>query len=115
MPERTSKHISEAKVSIGRIEEFLTLDELEGGGAAARGPGPVQDEAAVRILSGSFAWDQENQGSTLESVDFAAPRGALVLVVGSIGSGKSSLLSAILGMRLVGWMAGRAASRFVCF
>lgn len=46
--------------------------------------------------NGTFSWDKEI-GSTLKDLSFRVKEGALVAVVGAVGSGKSSLLSAFLG------------------
>ncbi|KXS18959.1 hypothetical protein M427DRAFT_95715 [Gonapodya prolifera JEL478] len=40
---------------------------------------------------------QENGHTILRGVDFVLPKGALMMVVGPVGSGKSSLLSALVG------------------
>jgi hypothetical protein len=54
------------------------------------------DAPAVQIGNGSFAWDASSQ-PVLSEISLAVPKGALVIVVGPVGSGKSSLLSAVLG------------------
>lgn len=47
---------------------------------------------------GQFISSNENQHiETLHSVELEVPRGKLIGVCGSVGSGKSSLLSAIMG------------------
>jgi ATP-binding cassette subfamily C (CFTR/MRP) protein 1 len=45
----------------------------------------------------SFAWGTETDTPILRSISWKVNEGALVAVVGTVGSGKSSLLSAILG------------------
>lgn len=48
------------------------------------------------IEDGSFSWT--NNGSPyLQSINMKVKTGSLVAVVGPVGSGKSSLLSAMLG------------------
>lgn len=42
-------------------------------------------------------WDAENLSDVLKHIDLKIPRGKLTAVVGAVGAGKSSLLSAILG------------------
>jgi len=50
---------------------------------------PIVDEAAKR--------DGEEKPFMLSEIDLAIPRGAFVVVVGRIGSGKSALLQALIG------------------
>lgn len=49
------------------------------------------------INNGSFKWDKNNEKITLKNINFSVKRGQLVAIVGQVGEGKSSLLSAILG------------------
>lgn len=65
-------------------------------------------------VDGKFAWyDEKATDATLFDVNIQIPRGKLTIVVGSIGSGKSSLLASILGeTNLIGgelhWLAENA-------
>jgi ABC-type Mn2+/Zn2+ transport system ATPase subunit len=54
------------------------------------------DVPAVQITNGSFAWDAGSQ-PVLSDITLAVPKRSLVIVVGPVGSGKSSLLAAVLG------------------
>lgn len=49
----------------------------------------------IIIESGTFAWEPET--ITLRDVNLRIKEGSLVAIVGTVGSGKSSLLAAILG------------------
>lgn len=51
------------------------------------------------IRNGTFAWGhgEEDGKPILEDLNMTAEKGSLVAVVGSVGAGKSSLCSAILG------------------
>ena len=61
--------------------------------------------SAIVVQAASFNWDQipQDQKSlslsniTLQNLNLSIPKGSLVAIVGSVGSGKSSLLSALLG------------------
>lgn len=44
----------------------------------------------------SFSW-APNSDSVLKDIDLHVPEGKLIAVIGPVGSGKSSLLSALLG------------------
>jgi ABC-type multidrug transport system fused ATPase/permease subunit len=50
----------------------------------------------IEVKDGSFAWERAAP-PTLTEINFSVRPGALVGVIGSVGAGKSSLLSAILG------------------
>jgi ABC-type cobalamin/Fe3+-siderophores transport system ATPase subunit len=65
-------------------------------------------QPAVEVVNGSFAW-QRGEAPLLRGVSLAVPRGALVVVVGAVGSGKSSLLAALLGEMVA--LDGRVAVR----
>ncbi|KAL4446696.1 hypothetical protein ABPG77_007940 [Micractinium sp. CCAP 211/92] len=81
------------KVALDRIQKFMQAEEM-----AQRTPLPPAGpgQAAVEVVAGSFAW-AAGDAPLLHDIDLAVPRGALVIVVGSVGCGKSSLLSALLG------------------
>lgn len=53
---------------------------------------------ALVIENGSFSWDTEQiERPTLQNINFHVEQGQLIAIVGTVGSGKSSLLSALLG------------------
>lgn len=51
------------------------------------------------VKNGTFAWGQgeEDGKPILQNLDMTVEKGSLVAVVGTVGAGKSSLCSAILG------------------
>ena len=55
--------------------------------------------AAVVVQGGQFLWegDEEQASWRLKDIEMKVPHGRLVALVGTVGSGKSSLLSALLG------------------
>lgn len=56
-------------------------------------------DAAVKVEGGCFTWEgnEEQTSWRLEDIDLTIPHGRLVALVGSVGAGKSSILSALLG------------------
>ena len=70
-------------------------------------------ENAVELKNATFTWGRATDPTstrTLTNISLAIPKGSLVAVVGSVGSGKSSLLYALLGeMEKVGDSAGVVA------
>ncbi|XP_071504808.1 ATP-binding cassette sub-family C member 9-like [Diadema antillarum] len=60
-------------------------------------PSPVPDDVAVKIVNGNFTWDENSNLPVISKVNVEIPAGKLTMVVGQVGSGKSSFCSAILG------------------
>lgn len=88
--------LSQAIVSLERLDRFMTSKELsedtvervqvsEGGGIA------------VEVRDGSFSWDDESGEEVVKNLNLEIKKGELAAIVGTVGSGKSSLLAAILG------------------
>lgn len=53
-------------------------------------------QAAIKVENGSFAWEKGGDAA-LTGVDLEVLDGQLLMVVGAVGSGKSSLLHALMG------------------
>ncbi|GAK67638.1 ABC transporter family protein [Moesziomyces antarcticus] len=78
-------------------------------------------EDAIKLQDASFTWETTPFAATTETVatldalDLTVPRGALCAVVGGVGSGKSSLVSALAGeMRQTQGKVTLASSTAVC-
>jgi len=56
---------------------------------------PVSD-TPVKISNANFAWNEGDE-PILKDIDLKVKQGELVMVVGSVGSGKSTILQAVLG------------------
>uniref|UniRef100_A0A673HYL8 Multidrug resistance-associated protein 1 n=1 Tax=Sinocyclocheilus rhinocerous TaxID=307959 RepID=A0A673HYL8_9TELE len=74
----------QASVSMKRLRVFLSHEELD------------EDNVERPAITASFSWSKDDS-PTLKRIHVRIPEGALVAVVGHVGSGKSSLLSALLG------------------
>jgi ABC-type multidrug transport system fused ATPase/permease subunit len=83
------------KVSLDRIASFLCLEELPMD-AVQRLPSGYSD-VAIEVSNGCFSWDVSAEVPTLKDLNFQVRQGMRVAVCGMVGSGKSSLLSCILG------------------
>ncbi|ONH89522.1 hypothetical protein PRUPE_I000500 [Prunus persica] len=87
--------IAQTKVSLDRIASFLSLDDLP--------PDVIENlprgssDTAIEIVDGNFSWDLSSPSPTLKDLNFKVSQGMRVAVCGTVGSGKSSLLSCILG------------------
>ncbi|KAJ4324230.1 ATP-binding cassette glutathione S-conjugate transporter ycf1 [Neodidymelliopsis sp. IMI 364377] len=89
--------IVEASVAVSRITDYLTADELQAD-AVRREPAVEENgDESVRIRDASFTWDKNAENRTLEEINFTAHKGDLACIVGRVGSGKSSMLQAVLG------------------
>uniref|UniRef100_A0A2K5CJD3 ATP binding cassette subfamily C member 6 n=1 Tax=Aotus nancymaae TaxID=37293 RepID=A0A2K5CJD3_AOTNA len=84
--------VIQTRISLGRLEDFLNAKELL--------PQSIETEYigdhAIGFTDASFSWDKRGI-PVLKDLNLKIPEGALVGVVGQVGSGKSSMLSAILG------------------
>ncbi|OQR75813.1 multidrug resistance protein-like [Tropilaelaps mercedesae] len=85
----------QAAVSVKRMNKFLSSEELDlYVGRYSSRTSPV----TVSVKKGTFAWSKaERDQPTLRDITMQVSKGKLVAVVGQVGCGKSSLLSAILG------------------
>ncbi|XP_054865638.1 ATP-binding cassette sub-family C member 10 isoform X2 [Amphiprion ocellaris] len=104
--------VLEAKVSLERIQRFvkLTNQDLRAYYALVS---PEDSQTSVLLSQGTFSWqgpnscDQNKEGETetgaakgslqLHSLNLHITKGSLVVVVGKVGCGKSSLLAALTG------------------
>ncbi|NXN93448.1 MRP1 protein, partial [Rhinopomastus cyanomelas] len=84
----------QAKVSLRRLAAFLHVEELRPESSSGNTPDCVQ--ASITVRNGTFCWSKETS-PCLRRIDLTVPRGSLLAVVGQVGAGKSSLLSALLG------------------
>nr|XP_010972727.2 canalicular multispecific organic anion transporter 1 isoform X2 [Camelus dromedarius] len=82
----------QASVSIERLEKYLGGDELDT--SAIRHD--CNFDKAVQFSEASFTWDHDLE-VTIRDVNLDIMPGQLVAIVGTVGSGKSSLMSAMLG------------------
>ncbi|XP_032238396.2 ATP-binding cassette sub-family C member 4 isoform X2 [Nematostella vectensis] len=88
---------NESRVSLKRFEEALLLDEMHSEGLVKSTLRPKAEECGVFVKKASATWNKEIAIPTLDGLSFDVPSGCLLGVIGAVGSGKSSLLNAILG------------------
>ncbi|XP_027334133.1 putative ABC transporter C family member 15 [Abrus precatorius] len=87
--------IAQGKVSVDRIASFLKEEEIQHD--VIEYVAKDKTEFDVVIEKGRFSWDPESTTSTIDEIELKVKRGMKVAICGSVGSGKSSLLSGILG------------------
>ncbi|XP_045018396.1 ATP-binding cassette sub-family C member 4-like isoform X1 [Bubalus bubalis] len=85
--------VSEAVVSIQRIKKFLLLDEM----SQCYPQLPSDGRTIVDVQAFTAFWEKASETPTLQGLSFTVRPGELLAVVGPVGAGKSSLLSAVLG------------------
>ncbi|XP_035195040.1 multidrug resistance-associated protein 6-like isoform X3 [Oxyura jamaicensis] len=86
--------VVQAKVSLNRLAAFLNLEELNPESSKRNTSDCVH--ASITIRNGTFCWSKETS-PCLRRIDLTVPQGSLLAIVGPVGAGKSSLLSALLG------------------
>ncbi|KAJ1553509.1 hypothetical protein HK405_007699, partial [Cladochytrium tenue] len=124
LPQMISTY-ADASVALRRVQELL--DSTEQDFHPSIDANMIDNGLAVSVRNGSFVWDDpadleklppngdflvsketetiigadpvepSKPRLTLRDIELAIPSGALVAIVGSVGSGKSSLLSALVG------------------
>ncbi|KAM4822942.1 ATP-binding cassette sub-family C member 3 [Urocitellus parryii] len=85
--------LTQTSVSLKRIQRFLNQDELDSQCVERK---TISPGYAITVQNGTFTWAQDLP-PTLHSLDIQILKGTLVAVVGPVGCGKSSLVSALLG------------------
>jgi ATP-binding cassette, subfamily C (CFTR/MRP), member 1 len=83
------------KVSLDRIEKFLLEDEIKEEDVR-RVPSDDSD-IRIQVQDGNFSWSASGADLSLRNVKLCVSTGEKVAVCGPVGSGKSSLLHALLG------------------
>ncbi|XP_059046550.1 multidrug resistance-associated protein 1 isoform X2 [Achroia grisella] len=86
-------NVVQTSVGIKRLNKFMNSDELDDSDVEhdPKEPNPLL------IENGHFSWGAKDSDPVLKNINLHIPRGSLVAIVGAVGSGKSSLLSAMLG------------------
>lgn len=89
--------VVESTVAANRLKSFLTAGEIQND-AVEYLPAATEDgEETVKVWEASFTWGFNDSKQVLSDISFSARKGELNCIVGRVGSGKSSLLQAILG------------------
>ncbi|KAI4254065.1 MAG: hypothetical protein LQ352_003311 [Teloschistes flavicans] len=97
-------HVQECKVSIDRVEEFLNEDETDKYAQLSNNGKSKSGDALIGFEDATLTWgskdtrkDGETQAFRMLDLSIKFSIGNLNLVVGPTGSGKTSLLMALLG------------------
>lgn len=97
-------HVQEAKVSVDRIEEFLSEDETEKYEQLSLYEKDKDGQTLIAFDKATFSWDSKSGSTQVRSsafrligMDTKFHVGGLNIIAGQTGSGKTSLLMALLG------------------
>ncbi|KAJ8531785.1 hypothetical protein ON010_g14177 [Phytophthora cinnamomi] len=90
-PDQRRAHVSRAH----NLEHGLLPGVHPSGQHTGRRDG--HDKAVVSFQDADFQWIEDTPAPTLSNITFTLKAGTLTVVVGPVGSGKSSLVNAILG------------------
>ncbi|XP_055860708.1 multidrug resistance-associated protein 1-like isoform X2 [Biomphalaria glabrata] len=84
-------------VSSRRIAKFLVLPEMKvASSAQSSGNSEMLKDTAILLQDATLGWTSSGK-AILKNISLDVPKNSLVAVVGMVGCGKSSLISAILG------------------
>ena len=94
-------HVQESKVSVDRIEEFLTEEETEKYEQLATHDQDENGQPIIALKNATLTWGSKNGLGTaafrLLGIDTRFRVGGLNIIAGPTGAGKTSLLMALLG------------------
>ncbi|XP_006820965.2 ATP-binding cassette sub-family C member 9-like [Saccoglossus kowalevskii] len=79
-----------SKEAYGTFDQETSLGDFERANT-------LSDNVALMIKNGSYSWDVDNPVAAISDINLTIPAEKLTLIVGLVGSGKSSVLSAMLG------------------
>ncbi|XP_014786272.1 multidrug resistance-associated protein 1 [Octopus bimaculoides] len=85
-------YLAECSVSLKRVNKFLNSEDVDLNIICHDLP-PGE---AIKIQDGYYSWGNSKE-ETLKNINLTIPEGSLVALVGTVGSGKSSVLSCLLG------------------
>ncbi|MCO5578470.1 hypothetical protein L7F22_032313 [Adiantum nelumboides] len=86
---------AQVSVSLERLNRFLNDDELPSDAVQRTFTG--KSDYVIRVCDCTLAWNPESPKPTLNNINLAFTAGEKIAVCGAVGSGKSSLLLALLG------------------
>ena len=99
-------YLFQASVSVKRIDKYMNSSELNENAVTKINSSEPKDlppnnqneeQPAIKLDNASFRWSSDDQKLCLQNISLEIPKRSLVAIVGQVGSGKSSLLSAMLG------------------
>ena len=90
--------LTETLISIKRIQDFLLLEEvIEMSSAITVRETSISNSSFLKLKQVTGKWSGQCERNTLNGISFDANCGQLIAIVGPVGSGKGSIIHAILG------------------
>ncbi|KAJ2992857.1 hypothetical protein HDV02_002822 [Globomyces sp. JEL0801] len=93
-----SLRVTDAWLALGRIGDLLLSEELST--VLSHDEKDQNNNVALHIDNGCFEWETTDDSTNtfkLSNINVSIPKGSLTAIVGTIGSGKSSFLNALVG------------------
>lgn len=91
----------EASVSLYRIEDYLISEEIDSTAIKHEDFRKISNWTPsvplVDIQNANFKWDRHSATEDLKNINLSVKKGQLTAVVGRVGTGKSTLISSVLG------------------
>ncbi|KAJ8516868.1 hypothetical protein ONZ45_g5873 [Pleurotus djamor] len=95
---QVTSNIIEAIVSVRRLTDFLSAEELQSDARTiVQGKALKIGDEVLSIKDAEFWWSRKDSAPALENINLTVRKGELVGILGRVGAGKTSLLSAIIG------------------
>ncbi|KAG1687445.1 Canalicular multispecific organic anion transporter 1 [Nymphon striatum] len=91
---QTISRVMKLKVSLDRINKFLHSEELDSD--LIEHDSSYTDDP-ISVKGASFTWEKSSKNPVLKDISLTVAPNSLVAVIGKVGCGKSSLISALLG------------------
>ena len=90
--------VIQANVSLKRLSIFMNSGERQSSSTFdSQDAFYIHNRNSVQISKSNFSWTENSDGIFLKDINIDIAKGSLTAIVGPVGSGKTSLLAAILG------------------
>jgi ABC-type multidrug transport system fused ATPase/permease subunit len=98
----------ETLISLKRIQKFMNQENIKEENIITNDEKTKEEDIMIKIENGTFSWGAEQKGIlnaddedrlialNLRDINFTVKKGEFVCIIGEVGSGKSSLLNALL-------------------
>ncbi|CAG2058205.1 unnamed protein product [Timema podura] len=94
-------YVSDAVVSIRRLQAFLMQEEWSTyqpiSTKESSTENNVSEQTIISLNGATASWKSGSPQNTLQNIDIQVESGQLISIIGSVGSGKTSLLQVLLG------------------